>query len=492
MAIQPAGAEAQDFEQYNLVGVTQYDAMELLSFASQAALHQSGEITAQSLAQTVQAIYLEDGYFLAEVFIAADGTTVIVDEGEIGSISIEGTDAQTSELIGSYMAPVIGRRGITQKDFERSIMLVEDIEAISATAAIDYAPNDPHARLTLRTEELDKSFGSVTLDHPSRGLDEAATLTFGQTYLNALTPGDMVRLEASTTLEYGSSNDSTWGALTYRTPFGGSGAFVEGYLGTVTAFRNADGLLQETDVEGRTAIFATGFPFVRDVDTYGYGLAEFRHAASDVDVAGNPIDSEVNVLALSWIYGAAFDNGGAFEYALSYAAGERSGNAGGLDDGDDSFSYIRFGGGIEHPLTGLSQDTFLRVELWGQYTNDRLPGLEEFHLGGRSDERGYLFAEATGDTGISASFEIDYDIFPDHQAIRHLRPFGFLDVGYIENNAPGVDEIDHMTLASLGLGLDADFNQGVRFKGYIATPLKDGTSTEAGDPALYLSLSKQW
>ncbi|MBW6419683.1 ShlB/FhaC/HecB family hemolysin secretion/activation protein [Celeribacter sp. PS-C1] len=492
MTTQISAAQAQDFEQYNLVGVTQYDAMELLSFASQAALHQTGQITAESLARTVQAIYLEDGYFLAEVFIGQDGTSVIVDEGEISSLSIEGTDAQTSKLIEAYMSPVIGRRGVTQKDFERSIMLVEDIESISAAAEIDYAPNDPHARVKLRAQELDQSFGSVTLDHPSRGLEDAATLTFGQTFLSTLTPGDMLRLEASTTFEYDTADDSTWGAVTYRAPLGGAGAFVEGYLGSVTAFRDADGLLEETDIDGRTAILALGFPFVRDVDTYGYGLAEYHHSASDVDVAATSIESEVDVFTLSWIFGKTFGNGGAFEYALSYATGQRDGDSAGIDDGDDTFSYFRFGGGMEHPIAWLPSDTFLRFELWGQHSNDRLPSVEEFHLGGRADERGYLFAEAQGDTGISASIEIDRDLFPDFANLRHLRPYGFLDVGYVENNAPGTEEIADMTLASVGLGIDADFGRGVSFKGYVATPLKDGTSTEAGDTALYMSVSKQW
>ena len=76
--------------------------------------------------------------------------------------------------------------------------------------------------------------------------------------------------------------------------------------------------------------------------------------------------------------------------------------------------------------------------------------------------------------------------------LRRLRPFGFLDVGYVENNDPAPDEVEDETFASLGLGVDAELSSGFFVRSYLAAPLTDGPSTDSGDPAFYLALTKSW
>ena len=73
------------------------------------------------------------------------------------------------------------------------------------------------------------------------------------------------------------------------------------------------------------------------------------------------------------------------------------------------------------PVTWLGPETSLRAEVWGQYSPDRLPAIEEFHLGGREDERGYVFAEAQGDSGLSATVELGRDLFPASGPAEYLR-----------------------------------------------------------------------
>lgn len=186
-------------EQFNLVGVTAYEPAELLSYAAQVIIGRGQKVTSDRLADTVQQLYREDGYFLAEVFIARDGRTLVVNEGRIGSVSIEGVDGSMFQLMRRYVRPVTHSQALTLREFERSIMLVEDIGSISANAEIDYPDPDGPARLRIIAEETDDRFGAVTLDHPVREIGESATLTFSQTYLSAAVPGDMIRFELSGT-----------------------------------------------------------------------------------------------------------------------------------------------------------------------------------------------------------------------------------------------------------------------------------------------------
>ena len=48
---------------------------------------------------------------------------------------------------------------------------------------------------------------------------------------------------------------------------------------------------------------------IRNVDTYGYALVEFRKSGSFVDVSGTEFDSNVEVAGASWIFRQGARNG---------------------------------------------------------------------------------------------------------------------------------------------------------------------------------------
>ena len=489
-----AGAKAQGGETaaFSLVGSTAYNSRELLGFAALIVAQRNGRITANELAVAVEQIYREDGYFLAEARVAGDNRTIIIDEGEIGSVVVEGVDGPTFNLVKSFFRPVVGHRAVTLKEFERAIMLVEDLEEISAVAEVEYLPGDDTATVRVIAEQIDANRGWVTLDHPARELGEAATLSFHQEFYSLLAPGDLLKFDLSATQDFDTGDDSLFGSFAYRTPVGGAGSFAELFLGNVAARRDATTVLVETDIEGNTAILAFGHPVIRDVERYGYALLEIRRSETSVAAGATSFDSGVDVASLSWIFGKTMPSGGAYEYALNLSYGNRYTDPSGFDDGDDQFSHLRFGFGAEVPVALFGSGTSLRAELWGQYSGDRLPALEEFHLGGREEERGYVFAEAQGDSGVSATIELGRDLYTSGQLVRRYRPFGFVDVGYVRNNDPSAAEPGEETLASFGLGMDLDLANEFSVRNYVALPISDGPNTESGDATLYLSVSKSW
>lgn len=490
-SLSPAKAQTQAFE---LQGAGAYNAEEILSFAAQLELARTGNVTAQGMARTIENIYREDGYFLAEAHVGRDGRTIVVDEGEIGSLSIEGVDRRTFDIINGYFRPILGKQGVTLAEFERAVMLTEDIQSIVASAEIYYPDGRETAHVRVVAQQQDTSSGYLTLDNPSRDFGDAATLTFGQDYVSLLTPGDLFRFELSGSAAFDGSEDAVYGSVIYRAPVGMSGAYGELYLGNVVGSRDAAGVLRRTDLDGDTAIIALGYPVLRIIDTYGYVLIEARRSSTDTDVDGVTTDFEstVNVIAASWIYGRALENGGAFEYAANLALGSRETDADGFDDGDQNFWHLRAGVGYQRPVTWFGENSSFHAEIWGQYTPDRLPAIEEFYLGGIDDERGYRFAEVQGDSGISAFFQAGRDFFPQSKSIRRFRPFGFVDVGYVINNDPSASEIDDEFLSSVGIGLDVEFENSLFAQAYIAVPTVSGPETDSGDPAFYLAISKSW
>ncbi len=489
-----AGHSDAQSASFELQGAGAYNAEEILSFAAQVELQRTGGVTAEGIARTIETIYREDGYFLAEARVASDGRTIILDEGEIGSLSIEGVDQRTAALIRGYFEPVIGKLGVTLAEFERAVMLTEDIQSLAASAEIYYPDGQETAHVRVVAEQQDRSFGYVTLDNPAREFGDAATLTFSQEFVSLLTPGDLFRFELSGTAAFDGDEEDIYGSVVYRAPVGTEGTYGEVYLGNAVGDRDATGTLRQTDLDGNTAILALGHPFLRSVDTYGYGLIEVRRSSSDNDVDGVSTDFEstVNVVGASWIYGRALQNGGAFEYAANLSFGNRTSDADGFDDGDEDFWHLRAGAGYQQPVSWFGENSSFRVEFWGQYTPDRLPGIEEFYLGGIDDERGFAFAEVQGDSGISAAFQAGRDFFPSSQNLRRVRPFGFVDVGYIENNDPSASETADEFLSSVGVGVDLEFERGFYVQSYVAVPTTSGPDTDSGDPAFYLALSKSW
>ncbi|MFO6464229.1 ShlB/FhaC/HecB family hemolysin secretion/activation protein [Jannaschia sp. KMU-145] len=479
-----AAAVAQE-RTFSLTGVTVYEAQTLLDFATQLSLSRGGVVTPEAVAATIETLYREDGYFLAEVFVSPDGSVLTVDEGAIGDIVIDGADPETAALIASYMLSVQAERPATLATFERGLMLSDDLGTVQVTSEIDYPDPAGPAQLRLVATELDRSYGFVTLDHPVRELGDAATITFDQTYLGALSAGDLLNFNLSATSDF--AGDTTLlGTLRYRVPLGASGGYGEVYLGNVAARRDATGTLQQTDIEGRTAILAYGFPFVRNVEAYGYGLFELRSSETDVEVGGTTFEDDVTTIGASWIYGRTLENGGELEYALTYTLG-RSDAGGGA-----TFSHLRFGAGVIAPTEWFGSGSFASAEVWGQYSRDRLPQIEQFHVGGRDQDRGYVFAEDEGDTGASASLAMGRDFFPEMEAVRRVRPYSFLDLAFVSDTGPGGGMTNTREFASIGLGLDLEFENQFSVSSYVAVPLIDGPFSSEGDPALYLGLTRSW
>ncbi len=493
----PRSSIAQTWDiasQHSVSGVTVYDADELLTFAGQLAFNRSGRITAVEVASTITQIYREDGYFLAEAWPGPDGQSIVVDEGRIQTIEIEGVDTRTFQTLENIFRPLTTAYPITLKRFERAVMLAEDIPDLDVSTELDY-PDQAGARLRVLGEPLRKQAGSATLDNPPRELGEALSFYVVQEFYSTLTVGDLLRFEGSGNYNWDKDDEhSLWGALTYRTPLNSNGLYGEIFYGNINAKRDLSGNFARTDIDGENFTIAMGYPVIRDVAQYGYFLLDYRVSKADSVSGGVPLSSDASVVGLTYLYGQNYPKGQALEAGLTLSFGDNDNDTtdANFDDGDSSFWHLRGGIGYESPLTGLSPNTAWRTEIWGQYTTDRLPSVEEYFLGDRYALRGYRFDEVDGDSGISAIFEVSHSYFPSSQSIHRLTPFAFFDVGYISNNDPASFEVDNATLASTGLGLDVEFKRNLFLSGYVGVPLRDGPLTDSGDPGAYLALTTSW
>ena len=491
----PHGRAAQPG--YIIHGVSLYDPAELVNFAHAHVYNHDGTVSLERLAQGIELVYREDGYFLAEADVISDGrgnTIIVVDEGRIDSVVVEGVDELVHARIEAYAARLIGRPGITQAEFERVLMLVNDLAGVTAVTEFDYPDRQGGARLVIHAGQAEQA-GSLTFDNPPRELGEATSLYFTQEFYSVFGGGDLLRFQGSASFHYSGDGkgESFSGNAYYRAPVGDDGGYWEAFGGNVIGQRDAYHNYVATELEGREAGIVVGFPFYRDIHNYAYGVLEARHSAVDSSGGGVSYRSAVNAMSAMALYGYDGDEGAPTRLGLIATAGWRDGSLpAGEDDGDDQYFHLRASYGTSRPFSMLDENLSLRFEVFAQYSPQRLPAVEEFYLGTKNQLRGYRFAEASGDSGAVGLIEINHVLPESAGVFRRLNTYAFLDAGIVENNVPGVRETGSIHLASTGVGIRAGLQNGLVINSHVGIPLVDGPFTESFDPGIYLGVTVQW
>jgi hemolysin activation/secretion protein len=473
-------------------GVTMYDPDTLLKFAIQHVEGHDGLVTADRVVQALDLIYREDGYFLAEstVDVDSDGLVFLVTEGWIERLAIEGADHDLFEQIAAYFEPVIGLKPLTLHQFERAMMLTDDLSGVSIAVEIDYPSGSEGARLYVFVAQQ-TSGGSVTLDNPPREFGSGLTALAKQEFYSTLKPGDLLRLEAggSAFVEDGSG---LLGGVAYRTPIGGSGSYIEGYAKNVYAQRDGSGQLSETTIRGLSTGLIAGYPVVRDLHRHHYLLLEARHSQVDSITSLEDFESAAQTISATYLMGYRTSDGSPSHASLTLAAGTTDDDLASTGERvDPEFWYLRAGLGVARHLPAIHPDTAVRAEIWGQFSTSHLPSVEDFYLGDKEAVRGYAFAEGLGDMGAAATIEFSHHFSLGEGWVYSLTPFAFVDMGVVEATDDTVG-LGPKTLASVGLGTQATFAENISLSGWVGVPLKDGRLTDQYSPGAYLRLSKAW
>lgn len=117
-----------------------------------------------------------------------------------------------------------------------------------------------------------------------------------------------------------------------------------------------------------------------------------------------------------------------------------------------------------------NNNLLLNVRLVGQYTPNSLVSTERLALGGFLAGRGYERDIVRGDNAIFGSFELSYKIAEGNKW-GQLYVVGFSDVGAVFNNNPSFDINPQNAIASLGVGLVLELDNGLKVELYGAKPL---------------------
>lgn len=476
-----------------ITGVTVFPPEQLLADAT-ARIEQSGvPITPKALSEAVALIYRERGYPLADADDRPDADSGTVEikvwEGGLSELVVTGGSASAEARIRAYQQPLMLERPVTQRTLERGLMLATDLSGLMVRSTIDY--DNPEGRLAVVVQERRQS-GVVGIETFPLRPDYALRLFGVEEIYGLRTGGDMLRLFGSATRD---GNDDDWsaaGTVYYRTPVGGRGAYAEVFGGNAVARREFGGFSSDLKFEGVNAAAVLGYPVHRDIHGYDYILGEVEHGRAESRLGASESASEATALRLYWLRGRNFDHGGLVRFGLIGSVGVRpKAPADVAPDGDREFTHARGEFSLVTPISTENTAT-LRLEARAQWANVSVPHVEHFLAGHAPFLRGFAPGELAGDRGVSATLELARNFEVNRPSLWAVTPFAFISAASLENLSSSQDFKGDYIVGSAGLGTDLRLRNDVFVRAWAAWPLADGPRSDAGEPAVYLTLSKGW
>jgi len=283
--------------------------------------------------------------------------------------------------------------------------------------------------------------------------------------------------------------DSSVLSATYGVPLGSHGASLT-LLGLLSNSNVA--AVGTLGVVGKGQIYGAHFstPLSSSADFYPsftFG-GDFKDFDSNVLLSGaTGLETPIRYINWSVIYGGAFVRS---RMAASFDVGLNFGIRGLVNQPADfennrylaqpNYMYLRANGSADHALVWGSR---LALRVSGQYTTEPLVSYEQFAIGGVNSVRGYLEAEALGDTGASGSIELrspsPASLFG--VPVQSAYVLAFSDAGIVSIISPLPQQLSRIHLASAGVGMRVAGFSGFNAVFDWAYPLVSTSEVKAGE-----------
>lgn len=449
---------------------------------------QGATVTRSQVADAVRAIelmYRNDGYFLTAVRGVLSEVPggmrlrVEVTEGYINSVKIDGDAGPVERLIYSYFAHLTTIRPVRITDVERYALLAENVSGMSVRTVLRSAGTTPGA-VDLIAQVQRKPFDAVVTD------DNRGPRTAG--------PNEML-------VGIGTNSFTSFGerfqAIIYDTPFndqqvfgqaslegfiGSEGVKVKGYVSSGTAHPGdilaATGYQSDLHEAGLSVVA----PVIRTRALSLSLSAAFDVEESIIDLPNadniEQPDTKTNlrVLRLGQTLDVQDDVLGAGRAAANTISFTVHRGLPSLWGQKNNSLYIPRPL-VRNDFTKITTelirvqnlyawDTYslaLKLAFAGQWTNDVLPPIEKYYLGGEQYGRGFFSGEVTGDRVAAGTVELQLNDSIQGEVFSHAfdigtQYYGFYDVG---QTWPTLQGDLHQKVESAGLGVRANFTPNV-------------------------------
>lgn len=442
-----------------LEGVTAYPEEELQAYASALIGKPVTLSDVRAIAREIERRYRQDGYFLVRALVPVQTVTdgrvrIVVLEGAVDAVFIEGDVGPVEDLIRSYLQPVLDQRPLKLATLERALLIANDIPGVSVSATLAPATRQTGAADLTVTAQRTPFAASFLVDNfgdDYTGRWEAASSVYSNSWTSA---GEQIVITGFTTQPWSDHNQNVGQVTTsWRPPLDGLA------ISTIYSYGNSSpgSAVEQFDFDGKTLLagVSISYPLIRSRAYDLNLLSGFDYINAYTDVFGG--DTFTKDRLRVWFSGAQGRVRDGWNGVNTLQAGVRQGlpilDATKRDDEeksrpDASGEATVLTGGVSR-LQPLPADLSVYMVAAGQYAFSPLLTNEQFDLGGTSFGRGYAFNQVTGDSGIGGTVELRYDLALGLPALDRLQVFTFFDGGRVwnEQNVPGNQ------LSSAGAGI---------------------------------------
>jgi hemolysin activation/secretion protein len=414
----PPGAESVTFTPVDIQveGNTVYSRGELDALVRPLIGRQIPASEVFKLAEAIQRKYRDDGYFLATVTVpaqrVADGRVrLLVTEGYISSVLVEGDVGPVSEKAKDYLDNLIGKKPINISDLERYLLLTEDLPGVKVKAVMRPGREPGSSELIA---QLTREWWDLFNQTDNRGADftgvQQSLFSGG---LNSFTSiGERIELSYFTTL----NAENNFLQAAYSGHIGSEGFRFRLYGGYGRIVPGDP--ISQTGYVGQVTIagLQVYHPLIRSRRLNVALSGSFDYYRSIVDVTGGIRLSEIDLRSLRAGIDASYRdpfNGVTYGTArlskgINVLGASKAGDQLLPRQGSDP-NYFKVNAELSR-LQGLYSDEDFSLNLFvtgaAQFTNNVLPPSEKFFLGGERLGRGYYAGQVTGDRAIAASIEL--------------------------------------------------------------------------------------
>jgi hemolysin activation/secretion protein len=410
-------------------------------------------------ADRIEQEYHRAGYILTRAYVppqhVSDGIfTIVVVEGYVAAVSVEGGDARTQRRVKTYLRPVLSAKPLDVGTMEQSLLLINDLPGVSATGLLRPSPNTPGASDLVVTVAQARFEGGLAADNRGSHFSGIWTVT-GDAAINSLF-GDGDQLLA-TFASTPTSLERYAGQLVYRRPIGTDGMIAS--VNGVYTHGEPGSTLQAFDI--KTNSWAVGA-------RVSYPLIRTRAQTLLIEGGVSVQDAKVSFLGTP----LSHDQWRVADFGVSYLrndflGGVISGNidvAQGLpccgNTPNHSLELSRAGGSTDftkltgelHLLKPLVGHFSFAATAQGQYSFEELIYGEQITFGGLQIGRGYEPGAITGDRGVGVSLELRFDERLNQSWLLWLQPYVFYDAAWTWFINPSVDLPDQ-EISSYGGGV---------------------------------------
>ena len=455
-------------------------------------------------ANALTAYYHKKGFFDANValvspYILKDGIIVlIVDEKHLekGGISVKNSGKRIkTERVQNLWDNIMKTGAMKQDEYERAMLLTNDLPGISAKADLYYGADGKTDDLVITVKDEKVFNGNIDIDN--YGSYYTGRKELGATlYWNSPTKnGEEIVARFITTGEY-----SNFGYLDLAVPvfdngmrLGASADFMKYELDTSKSKTAGDG-----DVWNARAYVK--YPLVRADDLTVESELNYTHTEmKDNNDSGQMDDTVINkgILTISGNKSDTFLDNGVTYFSASLTMGDVDLRDQAFKAEDDrlyqtSGSFTKFNYSLSR-LQNISGAFSSKISIDGQWANKNLDSSEKYFLGGPNNLGGYPVGTVSGDDAAVFYADLRYDFFDmpwgGNLQLSAYYTYGwtkiYKDTDALKKAYPTSKqyaEDNEVKLQSIGVGLSQTWSDTAVLRATVGKQVGDNVLRQYSDP----------